>query len=366
MERLNFHIFDELQKENEVFLVGPKGADAFCANPAYVWTSPPLPVWRFLIASFLKTLYLSLTKRPQLIIAGSGIAALPAVLAGRLSGIPVLTYLHGLDIVVQNVFYQNIFMPMIKRSQGWLVNSRNTWRLAVNAGIPSEKIEILNPGTDLPNLSEIDARSFRDEIGAGARPILLSVGRQTRRKGLLEFVERTLLPITHSLPDVLLLVIGGVPIQSVSGPSGLIANSLRSRVTELGLVGNVMFLGEVDDKFLSEAFLSSQIHVFPGLDLPGDVEGFGMVAIEAAAHGLPTIAFAVGGVPDSVEPGVSGWLIEPEDYSAMTDFIVQHLLSPNASTITSGSCRQFAEKFAWTTLGGKLNRYCNQFIGDNW
>ena len=366
MERLNFHIFDELQKENEVFLVGPKGADAFCANPAYVWTSPPLPVWRFLIASFLITLYLSLTKRPQLIIAGSGIAALPAVLAGRLSGIPVLTYLHGLDIVVQNVFYQSIFMPIIKCSQGWLVNSRNTRRLAVNAGIPSEKIEILNPGTDLPNLSEIDARSFRDEIGAGARPILLSVGRQTRRKGLLEFVERTLLPITHSHPDVLLLVIGGDPIQSVSGPSGLIANSLRSRVTELGLEGNVMFLGEVDDKFLSEAYLSSQIHVFPGLDLPGDVEGFGMVAIEAAAHGLPTIAFAVGGVPDSVEPGVSGWLIEPKDYSAMTDVIVQHLLTQNASTITSGSCRQFAEKFAWPTLGGKLNGYCRQFIGDNW
>jgi len=362
MERLNFHIFDELQKENEVFLVGPKGADAFCADPTHVWTSPSLPVLRFLIASFLKTLYLSLTKRPQLIIAGSGIAALPAVLAGRLSGIPVLTYLHGLDIVVQNVVYQSIFMPMIKRSQAWLVNSRNTRQLAVNAGIPSEKIEILNPGTDLPDLSKIDARSFRSEIGAGGRPILLSVGRQTRRKGLLEFVERTLLPITHSHPDVLLLVIGSDPIQSVSGPSGLVGNSLHNKVSELGLEGNVLFLGEVDDELLSKAYLSSQMHVFPGMDLPGDVEGFGMVAIEAAAHGLPTIAFAVGGVPDSVEPRVSGWLIEPGRYSDMADTIVRHLINPGASAITTSSCRQFAEQFAWHILGSKLNAYCHHIL----
>ena len=362
MERLNFHLVDELQKENEVFLVGPQGADAFCADPTHVKTSPPLPVWRFLMVSFLQTLYLCLAQRPQLIIAGSGIAALPAVLAGRLIGIPVLTYLHGLDIIVQNVFYQSIFMPMIRRSQGWLVNSRNTRQLAINAGIPAGKIEILNPGTDLPDLSTIDGGSFRDHIGVVGRPILLSVGRQTRRKGLLEFVEHALLPITLRQPDVLLLVIGSDPIHSVSGPSGVIGNSLQIRIAELGLEGNVLFLGEVDDQLLGKAYLSSQLHVFPGLDLPGDVEGFGMVAIEAAAHGLPTIAFAVGGVPDSVDPGVSGWLIEPGNYSVMADTILRHLNNPSESTITASSCRKFAEQFAWPLLGGKLNAYCRHFL----
>ncbi len=364
MERLNFHIFEELRKENEVFLVGPKGAEAFCAEPSHVRTSPPLPVWLFLIGSFLQTLYLSLTKRPQLIIAGSGIAALPAVIAGRLSAVPVLTYLHGLDIIVQNALYQSLFLPVIKRSQGWLVNSRNTRELAVNAGIPAEKIAILNPGTDLPNWSEFDGGgSFRKRIGIGDRPILLSVGRQTRRKGLMEFVEHVLLPITRIKPNVLLLVIGGDPIHSVAGAAGLAGKSLRLLVTELGLEGNVLFLGEVDDRCLSEAFLSSQIHVFPGLDLPGDVEGFGMVAIEAAAHGLPTVAFAVGGVPDSVEPGVSGWLLEPGHYTAMTDAIMLHLTNPNISTVTPSSCRQFAEQFAWPLLGEKLNAYCRRFLG---
>ena len=127
----------------------------------------------------------------------------------------------------------------------------------------------------------------------------------------------------------------------------------------------MLFLGEVDDKFLSEAYLSSQIHVFPGLDLPGDVEGFGMVAIEAAAHGLPTIAFAVGGVPDSVEPGVSGWLIEPGNYSDMADTILGYLFNSGASTITPDSCRKFSEQFAWHILGNKLNAFCHHFLDSN-
>ena len=54
-------------------------------------------------------------------------------------------------------------------------------------------------------------------------------------------------------------------------------------------------LARVDDQRLSDAYFAADVMVFPVLDLPGDVEGFGMVAVEAAAHGLPTVAFAVGG-----------------------------------------------------------------------
>jgi phosphatidylinositol alpha-1,6-mannosyltransferase len=363
MERLNYHIYQELRTQYKVFLVGPKGAEGFVDDSSDIQTCPPLPVWHFLISSFWQTCRLVPQRCPVFIFAGSGVAALPAVLAGKLFGVPVLTYLHGLDIIAPNLLYQKFFLPAIRLSQGWLVNSQNTRRLAINAGMPAEKIEILNPGTDLPNLSDFDGgKGFRGRIKAGTRPILLSVGRLTKRKGLVEFINNALPRIVLNKPDVLLVVIGSEPIQSIAGYSEAISKTLVTSIEQLGLNENITFLGNVDDRTLSEAFLASQLHIFPVLDLPGDVEGFGMVAVEAAAHGLPTVAFASGGVPDSVKSGVSGWLIEPGDYPTMAEAIVRYLIAPDTSTITLGSCRQFAGQFSWKCLGKKLNDYCRQFL----
>jgi len=353
MERLNLHMYEELQKEYEVYLVGPKGAGAFCDNPGQVLESQSLPVWRFLILSFLQALWLILKHRPALLIAGSGVAALPALLAGRMGCVPVLTYLHGLDIIAPNALYQWFFLPAIRRSQGWMVNSRNTQRLAVNAGIPPDKIEILHPGTSLPNLSEFDGgRAFRRRIGADGRLILLSVGRLTRRKGLLEFIQQAMPVIVQQYPEVLLLVIGGEAVHSVAGSTREVRKSLNACIASLGLERNVLFLGNVDDRTLSEAYLASQLHVFPILDLPGDVEGFGMVAVEAAAHGLPTVGFSVGGVADAVVEGKSGWIVGAGDYPCMVDIILRHLSSKEQTD--KEACLRVAEAFSWNHFGSKL------------
>ncbi len=269
MERLNLHIYQGLCTQYEVLLIGPSGAKAFVDGSKHVQTNPPLPVWRFLMGSFWQTCRLIQQRRPAFIFAGSGVAALPAVLAGGLFGVPILTYLHGLDIIAPNFLYQKIFLPAICRSQGWLVNSRNTRRLAINAGMPAEKIEILNPGTDLPDCSDFDGgKGFRERIKAGTRPILLSVGRLTRRKGLVEFIKYALPQIVLSKPDILLVVIGSEPVQSVARHSKGISKSLVTISEQLGLKENIIFLGNVDDRTLSEAFLASQLHVFPVIDFP--------------------------------------------------------------------------------------------------
>ena len=363
MERLNYHMYDELRKTYAVFLIGPKGAEAFCEQSSPIATCPPKPVWLFLLTSFWQTLGLIFKHRPAMIFAGSGVAAFPAVIAGKIGNVPVLTYLHGLDIIAPNPIYQHIFLPVIRRSKGWIVNSRNTGKLAIAAGLPANKIEVLNPGTDLPDLSGFDGgRLFRERIHAGNRPILISVGRLTERKGLLEFISYALPEIIAQIPDILLVVIGGDPIQSVAGSSGASSNILRLKIKELKLESNVILLGNVDDKTLSEAFMASQLHVFPVLDLPGDVEGFGMVAVEAAAHGLPTVAFSVGGTPDSINTGVSGWLVPASDYVKMVNIITNYLMFHQYRTITPSSCRKYAEGFAWSVFAKRLNSICMNFL----
>lgn len=359
MERLNFHIGEELAQGFEVLVVGPKGAENFCRAAGTVRTSPPLPVWRFLAQAFWQAMNLALGSRPHLIVAGSGVSAFPAVLVGRLTRIPVLTYLHGLDIIAPHPVYQRVFLPVIRRSNAWLVNSRYTRQAAVDAGIPAEKIHILHPGTELPDLAAVDGRRFRTRIDAGDRPILLSVGRLTRRKGLLEFIARALPAVVRQCPEVLLVVIGTDPTQSVGGAAESMSALLRQRAMALGLAANVRLLGSVDDETLAEAYAASQLHVFPVLDLPGDAEGFGMVAVEAAAYGVPTVAFAAGGVPDAVAPGVSGLLLQSGDYPGMTDAVLHFLRTRESIAETRTACRRHAERFAWPRFGEALRRICS-------
>jgi phosphatidylinositol alpha-1,6-mannosyltransferase len=130
-------------------------------------------------------------------------------------------------------------------------------------------------------------------------------------------------------------------------------DATRQILNECQLASSVMFLGELgqDDPALSDAYFAADVHVFPVQDRPGDNEGFGMVAIEAAAHGLPTVAFSVGGISDAVADDRSGVLIPSGDTGAFATAVISSLgedrkfLNP----------RQFAEEFSWPIFAAKLN-----------
>ncbi len=96
------------------------------------------------------------------------------------------------------------------------------------------------------------------------------------------------------------------------------------------------------------------MHVFPVIEIPGDVEGFGMVAIEAASQGVPTVAFRVGGIPDAIADGVSGRLIAPGDYAALSDAIGQYLAPSDDRAALRDACIAHARAFDWRVIGGRL------------
>ena len=123
----------------------------------------------------------------------------------------------------------------------------------------------------------------------------------------------------------------------------------------LGLQGRVHRLGPCDDATLNQAYAAADVHVFPVRHVPGDIEGFGMVAIEAAAHGLPTVAFAVGGVPDAISHGNSGYLLRPGDYDGFADRVCD-VLAAGRDSLMRGTSREFAHNFAWKHFGERLRR----------
>jgi phosphatidylinositol alpha-1,6-mannosyltransferase len=189
--------------------------------------------------------------------------------------------------------------------------------------------------------------------GLGDRPLLLSVGRLTPRKGLAEFISRALPAIIAGSPDALLLVIGADASDAVRPAADSQQARIMRSAEEAGVSAAMRMLPPCDDATLSDAYYAADVYIFPVLDLPGDVEGFGMVAIEAAAHGLPTVAFAVGGVPDAVAEGVSGSLAEAGDYVAFATLVQQWLVSRNQQRIRD-RCSEAASAFGWDGFGEKL------------
>lgn len=366
MEKLNYHIYLELSQAFNVLVAGPIGIKDYLKPNTRYCQFPHKPLFLFLWLSFWKTLKFCINEKPDLIIAGSGATAFSARTIAYICKTKVVTFVHGLDLVVSNSFYQMFFLPAIRKCDEVWVNSHNTGQLAKNKGISAEKIKTIYPGVKLPqtDLKPFNPNQFKLELGlAEDRIILLSVGRLTERKGLVEFIQYSLSHIVKTEPRVVLVIIGSEPNNALRHKLGE-KERITQAIKDNNLLNHVILLGHVSDILLEQAYQSSHLHVFPGIDLPGDVEGFGMVAIEAAAYGLPTVAFAVGGVPEAVSDNISGWLIKPNDYPAMTQAILNNF-NIIENKVNSISCQKHAAKFSWEIFGKKLKQLCFEVIANN-
>lgn len=354
MERLNLHIVQALASHASVTVVGPAGCADSLPRGVTANETRSSRLGRFLLGAFWRASVAVFRDRFEWLLAGSGLTAPIVWFAARLRGGRCAVYLHGLDIVVPHPVYRRLWLPLIRRIDLCLTNSRNTARLAEQAGVPAERIRILHPGVDLVDIPMREpSLAWRQRHGLERSKVMLSVGRLTRRKGLLEFVEQALPAIIREHPDAIVVVIGNEAPDALAGGARGISEEIRQAAERQGLSAHLRLLGLSGQADLDAAYAAADVLIFPVKSMTNDVEGFGMVAIEAAAHGLPTVAFAAGGVPDAVLPGVSGWLAPPGDYGTFAA-LVGRVLDASTSTIQAEGCRHFAEDFAWPLFGGRL------------
>jgi len=185
-----------------------------------------------------------------------------------------------------------------------VVISHATRDTLLKAGIPAHKITLIYPGLPVP--ASMSARAeARVRLGLPADAFIVgSLAQLVPHKGIADIIEAmSALPVDANGP---LLVIAG------NGPE-------RSSLQHLGaarLGERAIFFGHVADT----ADIYAAIDVFA---LPTYSEGFGLVYVEAALHGVPSVGTWVGGVPDAVQDGVTGLLISPGDINALTTALVQ-------------------------------------------
>lgn len=353
MERLNWHMADELSKNAEVKVIGPTGSAALKPEQVVLTEAPLKPLPLFLLVTLFKALWLAIRWKPDVILAGSGLTAPIAWLASKLCGARSAAYLHGLDIIVKSQTYQRLWTPCFRKMDHILVNSSPTQALAFATGISAHKTTIVHPGVSLPEAPQSDESIaiFKEQHGLADKKILLSVGRLTRRKGLREFVEQALPGIIEAEPSTILVVVGDTPKDSL-GAGIQTVEEIMEQAKKVGVSDHIKFLGRISEQELITSYQVADVHIFPVIYIEGDPEGFGMVAIEAAAHGLPTVAFANGGVVDAVSPNQSGKLATRDDYSALVNGVIE-IFKETSFDWKSSSCH-FAEGFTWPVFGQKV------------
>jgi len=211
-------------------------------------------------------------------------------------------------------------------------------------GAPRERLELVPSGVDPAFFSPGDRAGARAALGLDDRPTLLFVGRIQPLKGLTVAVEAL-----ARLADrrTRLVVVGG--------PSGLDGPVEMERVTalvdRLGLAERVLFVPPQPHHLLSSWYRAADVVVVPSRS-----ESFGLVALEAAACGVPVVAAAVGGLRTLVDDGVSGFLVEDRDPASFARAVECVLADPGRAAWMGAAAARGSRRYSWSTTAARLRR----------
>jgi phosphatidylinositol alpha-1,6-mannosyltransferase len=143
--------------------------------------------------------------------------------------------------------------------------------------------------------------------------------------------------ILASVPGLKYLVIGAGPDRQ----------RLEDITAHLGLHAHVSFLGRLSLSEIVELYNLADLFVMLSREELPDVEGFGLVFLEAAACGLPSVGGRSGGIPDAIVDGKSGWLVNPSNTQEITATITDLLSSPEKIKRAGELCLLRAPQASW-------------------
>ncbi|SCE83460.1 glycosyltransferase family 4 protein [Micromonospora chokoriensis] len=266
----------------------------------------------------------------------------PAVLP---ASVPVVCVIHH----VHDRQFRLYFGPLVGRFGAWLEGpvARRVYRRCVTLAVsPStatavrERLGWTGPVVVVPNGADADdpPRGSRD-----VHPRLACVGRVTRHKRV-DLVLDAVDHLRSERPDLRLDVVGG-------GPD---VETIRRQVDERGLNGVVTVHGHLPSAERDALLAAAWLHVSGSWG-----EGWGLVVVEAAAAGLPTVAFDVDGLRDAVRPGRTGWLVEEgeqpaRDLAAGLDRALDSVANPAEADRMANECRQWSAAFRWADTGRRV------------
>jgi phosphatidylinositol alpha-1,6-mannosyltransferase len=274
---------------------------------------------------------------------------IPAMLAAYMGGPRFVFWVHGEEVTTALISREFAWtMRRVHRAATLAIaNSHNSARVLEGVGFRRERIRVVHPGVDDRRFSpDVDGAAIRRRFAGPGDILLLSVGRLQRRKGH-DVVLTALRLLRARLSHVRYVIVG----------DGDERHRLETLAQETGLCGRVFFEGEVPWAMLPQYFAAADVFVLPTRVDAHDFEGFGLVFLEAAAAGLPTIGGHGGGVAEAVEEGVTGMLVDGTDPGELARAIAALAGSHELRQRFGQAGRSRAvTQFSWETAASAVTR----------
>ena len=271
----------------------------------------------------------------------------PAVHRGgaRMAAIPV-----GRDVTLPTPGYQWLVPRVFGALDLVFPISRATGQECLLRGLPASRMHVVPCGVDTALFAPPhDRAAARRELLAAVGEtvpddtlILCSVGRHQERKGFHWFVDAVMPRLP---PDVLYLVTG-------EGPT---TRQIQGAIERHGLGGRVRMLGKVSEEMLRTLYRGGDLFVMPNIHVPGDIEGFGVVMLEAGLCGMPVLAAELEGISDVIREGENGHLVPSRDAETFAATILRHRADRSRLAAASRRAAAYtADNFSWSAIAERF------------
>ena len=252
--------------------------------------------------------------------------------------IPSICLTHGNELIIKNSSKKFRVISTLNKVRHIVCNSNYTLNLVKDIGITNQNLTCIHPGAINTN----DLNEQKIPIIEG-KPVITTLARLEKRKG-----HAYILPVIAKLkteyPDILYIIAG----------SGIELENLKKITKKLDLNKNVIFLGDINDNQKKYLFKITNLMVMPTLDesFKSSIEGFGIVYLEAAYYGVPSIASDVGGTPEAVINNQTGIIIS--DISELYN-VLRNLLANKEKLDALGKKAKLRveNEFNWQVIGNK-------------
>jgi glycosyltransferase involved in cell wall biosynthesis len=263
--------------------------------------------------------------------------------------IPVTASVCGLDVTYANRAYQSVVPRALRRLDMAMPISRATdAAMRARTGVAPASCVIPLGAHALPPPTPADAAAFEHAAGPlDARRVVVTVGRLIERKGAAWFATNVL----PMLPgDTVYVAIG----------EGDQREAIARAADSAGVGDRVRLPGRLGDGVVAAAYERAAAFVMPNIRVPGDMEGFGLVALEAASARTPVVASAVDGITEAVQHDRNGLLVAPGDAQVFAETLRSVLALPDADRRALGDrfARFTRYEYSWSTTA---SRYANAF-----
>jgi phosphatidyl-myo-inositol dimannoside synthase len=264
--------------------------------------------------------------------------------------IPMVTLNHGHDVIWNFWPYQKLVPKIFQSLSGVISVSESTRQASLARGLQAAKGIVLPNGITIDPHRSFDkshSRAFIQKefnLDISDKVLLLSVGRLVKRKGHVWFVQEVL-PLIQS--NVAYVLIG----------DGSEAENIQQLKQQSPKGDRIILAGKVSNCVLQQAYDAADLFIMPNIPVSGDMEGFGVVILEANEARTPAIASALEGIQDVIRNGANGYTVEPLNplkFAETVDKAIRH----NLPVLSDSSYRHVLQQHQWRSIG---NRYVDFF-----